>query len=274
MQEVTDFFNSLSFGKKRNVEAAREASWRSTGIVSLRDTKLKAFPPAVLALGPAVRTLDATHNQIVEVPPTIHAFTNIQRLILTENSLTSLPPSIGRLKSLKVLALDSNRLTGLPEEVGLLDRLERLSLSGNALQSLPVSIGRLQKLVQIDVRQNRIRELPSSIGGCQALEEIMANGNLIQGLPDSMCQLKNLKTLGLDQNRVSKLPPSLLIDCRALQTLSLHGNPITVEVVEQMDGYAAFEGRRRDKVDKQLAGNVMMDLNKLDDGLDRGKRHK
>ena len=66
-----------------------------------------------------------------------------------------------------------------------------------------------------------------------------------------------------------QLPPSLLLDCGALHTLSLHGNVIKLDRLEQMEGYDSFEGRRREKVDKQIAGNVMMTSKNLEQGIER-----
>lgn len=42
----------------------RIGRWRSTGIVALRDSKLKTFPDEVLDLGTSVRALDLTHNKL------------------------------------------------------------------------------------------------------------------------------------------------------------------------------------------------------------------
>ena len=67
--------------------------------------------------------------------------------------------------------------------------------------------------------------------------------------------------------RSPQLPPSLLLHCGALHTLSLHGNVIKLDSLEQMEGYETFEGRRREKVDKQIAGNVMMTSKNLDQGI-------
>lgn len=48
------------------------------------------------------------------------------------------------------------------------------------------------------------------------------------------------------------MPPAILTGCAALATLSLHGNPVTVEQLRETEGYAAFDERRRRKYDKQV----------------------
>lgn len=65
------------------------------------------------------------------------------------------------------------------------------------------------------------------------------------------------------------MPAEVLRDCGALATLSLHDNPITPAVLEATEGYAAFEARRRGKVDKSLATGVLLGHTGLDEGVDR-----
>nr|GEY74719.1 plant intracellular Ras-group-related LRR protein 7 [Tanacetum cinerariifolium] len=50
--------------KNVDSKASRLSRWRATGIVALRDSKLKLFPDEVLDLGKSVRTLDVTHNKL------------------------------------------------------------------------------------------------------------------------------------------------------------------------------------------------------------------
>lgn len=265
--QFNDYFSSLALTPSR--EVARVSTWKNTGIVALRDANLKVLPIQVWQEGSSARTLDATNNKLTELPNDIEKLTNLQRLMLGENRLEEIPVNIGQLSSLKVLTLDKNRLSSLPDEVCLLLRLERLSMAQNFITLLPLSLGNLKKLKLLDIRGNKVNSLPSSIGECESLEEIVASDNQILELPDSICSLKQIKTLLLDGNRIDKLPLLLLVECERLQTLSLHRNPILHLHFEQMEGYAAFEGRRRDKVDKQIAGNVMMGSKNLDDGLDR-----
>ncbi|XP_057815085.1 plant intracellular Ras-group-related LRR protein 7 [Cryptomeria japonica] len=254
---------------KRSAANSRSAArWRSTGIVGLRDSNLKHFPSEVLELERAVRTLDMTHNKLVEIPLEIGSLANLQRLIVSENLLERLPITLGKLQSLKVLALDDNRLTTLPDELGLLVRLERLSVSSNSLISLPETIGSLRNLMQLNVSSNHLKFLPESIGSCFSLEELLANGNSIEDLPLSLCRLANLKSLSLSNNHISQLPQNLLSDCTSLQSILLHENPISMEQFQQMVGYQEFESRRKRKFDKQIDSNILMNSKGLDEGLD------
>nr|AMM42819.1 LRR-RLK [Vernicia fordii]AMM43023.1 LRR-RLK [Vernicia montana] len=249
-------------------KASRIARWRSTGIVALRDAKLKTFPDEVLDIDKCVRTLDLTHNKLVDIPMEINKLVNMQRLVLADNIIERLPMNLGKLHSLKVMILDGNRVTSLPDELGQLVRLERLSISGNMLTCLPETIGSLRNLSLLNVSNNKLKTLPESIGSCFSLEELQANDNFIEDLPASVCNLIHLKSLSLNNNNVSQIPSNLLKDCKALQNISLHDNPISMDQFQQMEGFEEFEARRKKKFDKQIDSNVMISSKGLDEGID------
>ncbi|KAM3230194.1 hypothetical protein ACQJBY_060779 [Aegilops geniculata] len=216
--------------------ASRVTRWRSTGIVALRDAKLKVVPHEVLEVGNSLRTLDLTNNKIVEVPEEVGTIVNMQRLVSTL--------------------------------MGSLSNLQQLTVSQNSLLCLPKSVGDLCNMLLLNVSDNKLNALPESIGGCKSLEELQANGNTIEDVPSSICNLACLKSLSLNGNKIRQLPPNLLKDCKALQNLSLHSNPISMDQFQQMDGFGEFEARRRKKFDKQIDSNVMMGSTALDEGID------
>jgi Leucine-rich repeat (LRR) protein len=133
---------------------------------------------------------------------------------------------------------------------------------------LPATIGSLRNLLILNVSNNKLQSLPESIGSCFSLEELQANDNLIEDLPSSVCNLSHLKSLCLDNNNVKQIPMNLLKDCKALQNISLHGNPISMDQFQQMDGFQEFEARRKKKFDKQIDSNVMIGSKGLDEGVD------
>ncbi|XP_021804101.1 plant intracellular Ras-group-related LRR protein 7-like [Prunus avium] len=92
--------------------------------------------------------------------------------------------------------------------------------------------------------------------------------NSIEDLPESVCNLVHLKALCLDNNNVKQIPTNLLKDCKALQNISLHGNPISMDQFQQMEGFQEFEARRKKKFDKQIDSNVMISSKGLDEGVD------
>ncbi|XP_020099486.1 plant intracellular Ras-group-related LRR protein 7 [Ananas comosus] len=254
--------------KSIDSRANRIARWRSTGIVALRDGKLKTLPDELFQVDKFVRTLDLTNNKIAEIPPEIDRLLTLQRLVLAGNLLEFLPANIGNLRNLKAITLDGNRMSVLPDELGSLSRLERLSISGNSLISLPKTIGNLRSLLLLNVSNNKLKSLPESIGDCISLEELQANGNSIDDLPSSICNLIHLKSLLLNNNNIRQLPQNLLKECKSLQNISLHDNPISMDRFQQMEGFDEFEGRRKKKFDKQIDSNVMMSSTALDEGLD------
>ncbi|KAG8095948.1 hypothetical protein GUJ93_ZPchr0013g34299 [Zizania palustris] len=96
----------------------------------------------------------------------------------------------------------------------------------------------------------------------------MTTGNSIEDVPSSICNLVCLKSLSLNGNKIRQLPQNILRDCKALQNISLHNNPISMDQFQQMDGFKEFEARRRKKFDKQIDSNVMMSSTALDEGID------
>ncbi|CAJ1975350.1 unnamed protein product [Sphenostylis stenocarpa] len=68
--------------------------------------------------------------------------------------------------------------------------------------------------------------------------------------------------------QVQQIPLNLLKDCKALQNISLHGNPISMNQLQQMEGFQDFEARRKKKFDKQIDSNVMIGSKGLDEGVD------
>nr|XP_034575860.1 plant intracellular Ras-group-related LRR protein 7 isoform X3 [Setaria viridis] len=229
--------------------ASRATRWRSTGIVALRDARLKELPNEVLQVGNSLRTLDLTNNKLVEIPQEVGGLVNMQRLVLA---------------------------------VGSLSNLQQLSISHNSLMCLPKSVGDLRNMLILNVSDNKLKELPESIGGCNSLEELQANGpstwrtnpeakypgNSIEDVPSSICNLVCLKSLSLNGNKIRQLPENILKDCTALQNLSLHDNPIMRDQFQQMEGFNEFEARRRKKFDKQIDSRVMLGSTALDEGVD------
>ncbi|CAA3032321.1 plant intracellular Ras-group-related LRR 7 [Olea europaea subsp. europaea] len=92
--------------------------------------------------------------------------------------------------------------------------------------------------------------------------------NSIEELPASVCNLVHLKSLSLNNNNVRQVPPDLLKECKSLQNISLHGNPIVMDQFQQMEGFQDFESRRKKKFDKQIDSNVMISSKGLDEGVD------
>mmetsp|Transcript_11543 Transcript_11543/g.29486 ORF Transcript_11543/g.29486 Transcript_11543/m.29486 type:complete len:279 (-) Transcript_11543:5-841(-) len=247
----------------------RKANYAATGIVPLRDARLEALPPFVAELGERVKTLDVTNNRLTELPGSIEANAALVRLVVARNLLASLPLELYGLAGLKVLNLEGNRLASLPPGISGLQRLDTLNVSSNVLRSLPEELGQLGALKILHCAANRLEALPAALGSCASLEELHAGDNFLSDIPPELGALSRLKLAVLDGNRIEGVPPAVLQRCVALQTLSLHGNPITPAALEATEGFADFEERRRTKFDKQLAHGVLLGKAGLDEGVDR-----
>ncbi|KAG6808329.1 hypothetical protein H0H93_000253, partial [Arthromyces matolae] len=137
-----------------------------------------------LSLGPNLKTLDASHNEITLLalvpgpigrPPFM-----LSSLDISHAKLASLDPSIlSHLSSLKHLRLSHNSFQSIPETLGDLVELETFSCSDNKLKELPASIGRLVKLEDLDAHNNNLKELPRALWNCGRLERINVTSNLL-----------------------------------------------------------------------------------------------
>lgn len=231
--------------------------------------RLQEFPKQVEPIAKKVRVLDGTDNKISEVPDYVGLMTPCNRIGLSKNRIASLPDSISALTNLRVLLLDSNRLRALPPALFALASLERLSLANNLIAELPKRVGHLKSLKQLDLSGNKLTALPRELGKCLALEELRVSDNAIACLPTDLAKLDRLRLVVAENNQVEAVPPEVLRYCEALQTLALHGNPISLERLEATDGFAVFEARRKSKWDKSVAAGVLLGSSRLDEAADR-----
>ena len=153
--------------------AAREAAWKNTGIIGLRDANLRELPPKIFAqpIAGVTRNVDASNNRITALPPAVSQLVNLQRLTLTSNLLTSIPPELCQCIALKVLVLDRNQITSFPSgvELGNLTKLTTLSLAHNKLTELPPGVGTLVSLTKLVLAGNKLTALPAELGDCSKL---------------------------------------------------------------------------------------------------------
>lgn len=249
----------------------RAENWRKMGIVALRDEGLEEVPALVWEAGPSIRVLDLSGNRLPALPPAAAALAGLQRLQLSRNLLTedAVPwQALRQLSRLSALAMDHNRLTAVPPGLCKLRALRRLSLAGNAIRSLPEAFGELRALEWLDISHNRLSALGDELARCCCLEELNLASNSLRTVPTSLAELRKLKVLVLDNNALSTFPGEVLRRCAELATLGLHGNELTVEDLRQVDGWPAFDERRRRKLDKQLGGGAMGAAAGFDEGAD------
>jgi Leucine-rich repeat (LRR) protein len=206
-----------------------------------------------------VRVLDGTDNKLTAVPEYVGDMALLNRLNLSRNRLTALPDALAACAQLRVLLLDGNRLRAVPACVFALARLERLDLSRNAISELPRRVRHLSALKVLDVSANALRALPRELGQCDALEELRVGSNAeLAALPVDLAKLERLRLVIAEDTAIAAVPGEVLRFCENLQTLALHGCPITAAALEATDGFAEFEARRVRKWDKAVAAGVLL----------------
>lgn len=252
-------------------EKQRQEMWEKTGIVSLRDQGLQVVPGAVWVAGTALRVLDLGNNTLRMFPPAVAGLMNLQRLRLSSNLLsenTIAWDALTRLPVLTALALDHNQISIIPGIIGQLAALKRLSLSHNQLSSLPSEIGQLRNLEWIDVGHNRLSSIPKTMADCSALAEVNFSANFISSVPPVVGRLTHLKILLLSNNAIRRFPSEVLKGCSELYTLSLHGNPITIDQLREVEGWEEFDQRRRAKYSRRLELQALASSEGFDEGAD------
>ena len=246
---------------------------------------LPSNPPHFPPPGSAVRVLDVHRNRIASLPaPRVAALVNVTKLRLSGNDVCSLDDffhSLASLPALTTLALEDNAIAVFPTPTpGSFPRLEELTLDGNALTSLPDAFGdgaSMQSLRRLGVSGNALRSLPPSLGSCPRLDAIDARRNAIDAIPESFAAASMLRSLLLDGNRVGVggVPTSVLAGCAQLCELSLRDNAATMEELREVDGWDAYETRRKARAGKVLESRVMLGERAFDEGgdVERFRRH-
>jgi leucine-rich repeat protein SHOC2 len=156
------------------------------GPLDVKGLGLIQFPVEILDVS-ALRAVDASDNQIRDLPDDLNRLTNLSRLNLGHNLLELLPPGVRFLTALTYLSVACNRLAEVCPELGACGRLKELDLSNNKLVTLP-----------------------HTIGNCIQLKNVQIQGNYIQVLPPSMSLASSMVSLKLDSdpahNRFSSPP--------------------------------------------------------------------
>ncbi|KAG7672500.1 putative Plant intracellular Ras-group-related LRR protein 7 [Nannochloris sp. 'desiccata'] len=261
--------DNLTVDKSRFSFSRRLDPWDKTGMVAFRNSDLREFPKQVEVVAKKVRVLDATGNKITVIPDYVELMVTCNRMGLSKNRIAEVPRGISNLTNLRVLLLDNNRIRTLPKAVFDLPKLERLNLAHNYLMELPRSIRKLKSLKYLDICNNKLVSLPRELGELQSLEELHASSNALARLPVDLAKLERLRLIIAESNTIDSVPSEVLLYCENLQTIALHGNPITLEKLQETKGYSEFEARRKAKWDKSLAAGVLLGASRFDEGFDR-----
>lgn len=140
-----------------------------------------------LSLGPRLKTLDVSHNDITHISfqPSLHSPRDLTELNISHAKLSSIDDTtLGSLISLQTLYINHNTFTSLPESLCELRHLTHLICSDNKLTALPESIGQLDNLRELDAHNNSLTDLPVSIWNCARLETLNLTSNLLDNWHD------------------------------------------------------------------------------------------
>ncbi|KDD72757.1 hypothetical protein H632_c2936p1 [Helicosporidium sp. ATCC 50920] len=142
-----------------------------------------------------------------------------------------------------------------------------LRLSHARLVSIPACVQDLTALEELDVSFNRLEALPDELGSCCKLRVVIADENKMLSLPESLKNLQALRTLSARHNRIAAVPSAILLECSSLQTIDVHGNPLTMQALRDTPGFGEFDARRRAKYSKQMDMRVLL-RGSFDEGAD------
>jgi Leucine-rich repeat (LRR) protein len=248
--------------------------------------RLTAVPPSISQLV-SLASLRLSDNQLQDggVPwAALGQLQGLTLLTLDRNRLTVLPEALSACSGLVRLSAVGNDIAAVEGgALAALGALRELDLSENRLAALAGSIGEgvrcsgwpSRRLVAVSPRFSFSSPAASPAaathpfichphhpppGQCSSLEDLNACANRLAAIPWEVTSLTRLQTLRLSNNRIKTLPDGLFVGCSGLRALLLRDNPITVEALRSAEGFAAYDARRRARIDKQLGGRVMSDV--------------
>lgn len=175
--------HTLSLGMKGLAEVdakvfaeAREAE---VNVVDLSKNQLKGLPEGLAQLNCLLRELDASANQISQIPSLISQFDRLVYLNLAKNQLSDLPREFQLLVTLRELNLNNNSFLKIPCLSACVN-LEILLMADNQVVEIDVTergLGQLKRLHTLDLSNNNIDNVPPLLGNMKQIRALELNGN-------------------------------------------------------------------------------------------------
>lgn len=220
-------------------------------ILDVSKNRLQALPRAIFSHLFALQSLNASNNELEELPIEIGEARDLQTLDLHSNQLQSVPDQLKHLHYLKVLNLAYNKLTvfgncceglhaleelnlscncleSITETVGYLSALERLQLRGNSgLKLLPRNLQQLGNLIAWDFSACEQKRIARDVFGplLGSLRSLSLAHNSFSSLPVGIGKIKKLQELNVQHNLLLQYPPQLC-ELRELVVLDASNNKL------------------------------------------------
>jgi leucine-rich repeat protein SHOC2 len=129
-----------------------------------------------------------------------------------------------------------------PREVLQCENLEYLHLRGGKIESIPPEISKLKGLKDLYLEDIGLKRLPAELKDLKVLRRLDLPGNELSG-PDAnleaLGELETLEVLLLSYNGLPGLPSGVLAKLGKLRSLTLNGNELSQEGLDQMLGELA-----------------------------------
>ncbi|XP_070542862.1 leucine-rich repeat serine/threonine-protein kinase 1-like [Ptychodera flava] len=218
------------------------------------NSNLKALPyPAHGIQCHRLKTMNASHNSLTQVPVEVFQVPSLVKLSLSHNNLTSLEDKSRWSRSesghfeevpdsrdscyedvewncpkLTFLDVSHNSLKRIPKGIQSATNLTKLLASNNKLKKIPDPWS--CPLRYLDVSSNKIKEVPNDIGvhWTKTMEMLNLSKNNLHEIPWGICQLGKLSELVLAYNKIEKFPSPDYWHCSiALSKLDVSFNKLT-----------------------------------------------
>ncbi|XP_043644010.1 leucine-rich repeat and calponin homology domain-containing protein isoform X2 [Drosophila teissieri] len=129
--------------------------------LDLRSNQLSSLPREICFL--PLQVLLVSNNRLSSLPDELGRLDQtLTDLDASYNQLANLPARLGELRSLRSLSLRSNHLLYLPRELTCLSLIS-LDVSNNKIASLPLEIRHMSTLVELQLENNPLTSPPASL---------------------------------------------------------------------------------------------------------------
>lgn len=177
--------HALALGMKGLAEIEdnvfEEAQESEVTVVDISKNQFKSLPKGLAKLNALLRELDASANQIADIPPLIAQFDRVVYLNFAKNQLRDLPKEFELLVTLRELNLNANAFVQIPGCVTELGNLEILLMGDNRIVEIDASedkgLGKLKRLHTLDLSNNNIENVPPLLGNMVQIRALELNGN-------------------------------------------------------------------------------------------------